>query len=208
MGSLANFFQSAQAQPAQQDLASLLPKPPGVSGGAARMLPLQQLLPQQAGQQFGFLQNNNVQTVFNPAKGQGYAETWPAAETGDPSWPRPANLPLGVNGVEVKQRNFTPSDYAGEVFSHIDPRGIGYANQLVQGMSPQQLDALKGQSADYGMSIKMGMPEDAALRNAGMSAVRGSVFGQWPQQAIDALQLTPEQQALMAQAKNYAITGR
>lgn len=183
---------TAAAPPAQQPL-------PGVDVGA---------IVSGATQKYGFLKNNSVQAIVNLKQGEGYAETWPASEPGAPDWPRPKNLPMGTNGVEIKAKDFGPEDYAAEVFSHVDPVGIKAADAFTRSLSKDQIAKLKAESRDYEMSKKMGMSEDLALRNAGMAAVRGYVFGQWPEAAFKSIGLTGQQKAGLEKAKSYAINGK
>ena len=164
-------------------------------------------LTQSASDQYKFLANHDIITIVNLKDNEGYAETWPADEPGDPSWPRPETIPMGKAGVEIKRKDFNANDYAAEVFSHVDQKGISYANKLVESLSPAQLDILKQQSADYDMSKKLGMSEELAVRNAGMSALRGFVFGQWPKEAIDHLGLNKSQTKMLEDAQRYAIHG-
>ena len=163
----------------------------------------------QAKSKYGFLAKHNVKTLVNPKKGEGYAETWPADEEGSPDWKRPEQLPMGTHGVEIKDpANFSPDDYAAEVFSHVDKTGIQAAKDLLGSMNKEQIEAMKGSANDYSMSKDMGMSEEDSLRNASMAVLRGYVFGQWPKEAIDELGFNAQQKQILEKAKKYAKTGK
>lgn len=179
---------------------------PGLS--ATTEQPLDKVITAQAAKQYAFLSNHTINTFVNPKQGEGYAETWPADEEGSPEWKRPAELPMGVAGVEIKDpNNFSAKDYAAEVFSHVDPTGVQAANTLLGSMNKEQINTMKGSANDYVMSKDIGMPEEAALQNASMAVLRGYVFDQWPKNAIEELGLSADQMKILDNAKKYAETG-
>lgn len=146
--------------------------------------------------------------LLSLGRGDGYAETWPATEEGDPSYPRPAEFPIGRTGVQVFRPDaFGPSDLAAE-FLHVDPLANQTRSQLLQSLTAQQLDQLKRSSADYTETIRMGEPESKALSNAADSAMRGYTVGQWPAEANAAMGYSPDQKAMLDALKSYMTYGR
>lgn len=157
---------------------------------------------------YGFLKNLGMQVVENPREGDMYAETWPAGEPGSADYPRPQSIPLEINGVEVlRPDQFSEDDLAGEGF-HIDPEARRVSDYLATTFTPEQLDALKGNAADYEQSIQMGMDEDQALQNSVDSLVRGYVMGQWPPEAIESMGLDEDQRGALESLRAYALTGQ
>jgi hypothetical protein len=66
---------------------------------------------------------------------------------------------MGRVGVQVfKPEKFTASDLAAE-FLHVDPKANAARDALRKSMTPEQLQRLKRESADYSESIRMGQPE-------------------------------------------------
>jgi hypothetical protein len=163
---------------------------------------------QQAVAEYPFIASHGP--VLTMGKGEGYAETYPIGETGAPmpggGFSRPASLPINKIGIEVyKPDEFTFKDLAGEVL-HGDPVANDTREKLLASLSPEQLDKLKYHALDYEQSIKLGMPEELALRNLGDSAVRGYVLGQFPDKVNKDIGYTKEQQALFDSLQQYMKT--
>lgn len=129
-------------------------------------------------------------------------EGWPAGEEGDPSYPRPRTIPLHQGGAEIGP-NSTPGDVAGEAL-HSDPFANLTRDRLIKTLSPQQIEAMKHESLD----AQEAPNREMMLRNGMDSAMRGSLVGQWPQSAIQKMQYTPEQLAIIQRLSNYMRTGR
>ena len=143
-------------------------------------------------------------------QGEGYAETYPIGETGVPlgnnMFSRPDALPINKLGIEVyKPNEFTYKDLAGEVL-HGDPVANETRQKLLESLSPEQLDKLKYHALDYEQSVKLGMPEELALRNLGDSALRGYVLNQFPEDVNKDIGYTKEQKELFKSLEDYMKT--
>jgi hypothetical protein len=155
--------------------------------------------------QYPFMRQYNP--VVTTGKGPYYAETWPAQETGDASMPRPSDIPIDRNGVQVFQPNsFGPTDLAAE-FLHIDPFANATRNQLLQSLTPQQTQTLQRESNDYGESLKAGQTQQKAMQNATDSAMRGYTVGQWPASANAQMRYSQEQLKMLIALQAYMKQG-
>jgi hypothetical protein len=156
--------------------------------------------------QYPFIDQYNP--LISVGSGEGYAETWPADEAGDASYPRPKEFPMGRVGVQVfKPEKFTASDLAAE-FLHVDPKANAARDALRKSMTPEQLQRLKRESADYSESIRMGQPEDRAVQNAIDSALRGYTTDQWPKEANEKMGYSAKQRQILDGLKRYMVTGK
>lgn len=160
--------------------------------------------------EYPFIAQHNP--VVETGVGQGYAETWPAGETGAPDEygnpTRPKAFPTNKVGIQVFRPNdFTHHDLAGEVL-HVDP----YANEtranLMKSLTPTQIKSLQDQALDYQATIDEGRSHEDALRNATDSAMRGYVLGQWPEEVNVGMAYEPSQKALLESLKSYMKTGK
>jgi hypothetical protein len=143
-------------------------------------------------------------------QGEGYAETYPVGETGFPLgnglFSRPDALPINKLGIEIyKPKEFTYKDLAGEVL-HGDPVANETRQKLLESLSTEQLDKLKYHALDYEQSLKLGMPENLALRNLADSALRGYVLNQFPDKVNQDIGYTKEQKDLFTSLENYMKT--
>lgn len=143
--------------------------------------------------------------VLLPTSKQG-GEGWSIGETGDPSYPRPQGIPLNQAGAEVGPGS-TPADVAGEAL-HADPVANLARQRLLNSLSPTQAAYLKHASLDYGTPGPSSDEQQHAWNNAADSAIRGSVANQWPQSAIDGMQYTPAQNAIIDDLNGYMRTGK
>ena len=148
--------------------------------------------------------------VLTMGQGEGYAETYPIGETGAPlfggGFSRPAALPINKLGIEVyKPDEFTYKDLAGEVL-HGDPVANQVREQLLSSLTPEQLDKLKFHALDYEQSLKLGMPEELALRNLADSALRGYVLNQFPEEVNKDIGYTEKQKELLKGLEDYMKT--
>jgi hypothetical protein len=157
---------------------------------------------------YGFLKNLGMQVKVNPRQDTGmYAETWPAEEPGSNEAPRPSDIPLNVHGVEIfKPDQFNEDDLAGEAL-HVDPVARRTSTALTKSLSDAQIERLAIHSNDYEQSLKLGMSQEDAMRNAVDSMIRGYVVGQWPKEVIDDIGLRPEQLERLEALREYANSG-
>jgi len=166
-------------------------------------------------QQYPFVKYQNPVVTVSPRDKQtwGYAETWFPGDKGWQGTPqqgyvaRPSGIPINRVGVDVYQPNqFSPSDLAGEML-HPDKTANQFRQLMLKSLTPRQLSILQEQP-DYTGSIQGGAPHVEALNNAVDSFMRGYTVGQWPKQAIDEMQLSPEQNKWMQGLKTYMMAPR
>lgn len=148
--------------------------------------------------------------VLTMGQGEGYAETYPIGETGAPlptgGFSRPPSLPINKIGIEVyKPNEFTYKDLAGEVL-HGDPVANQVREQLLNSLTPEQLDKLKFHALDYEQSLKLGMPEELALRNLADSALRGYVLNQFSEEVNKDIGYNEKQKELLKGLEEYMKT--
>jgi hypothetical protein len=160
--------------------------------------------------EYPFIATHNP--IVTVGSGEGFAETWPAGETGAPDKAgnptRPKMFPMDKTGIEVyKPNNFTFHDLAGELL-HIDPRAAKVRDYLLKTYRPDQWDKLKRHALDYDESIKRGMKEDWAKQNAIDSAIRGYVVRQWPEEIDRDLSYSEDQKEMLEALKKYIKTGK
>ena len=156
--------------------------------------------------EYGFVNLHNP--VVDVGSGNGYAETYIPGDVGSKSEPRPENFPVDKTGIMVfKPNDFTHHDLAGELL-HVDPYANEVRGKLLNSMTDKQKETLKNTSGDYSYSIKLGMSEDDALRNATDAAIRGYTIGQWPKDANDALGYTKPQTDMLNSLQDYMKTGK
>jgi hypothetical protein len=163
-------------------------------------------------QQYPFIASHDVSLATHPKdkKDWGYAETW---TPGDAGWQgtqaqgyvnRPSEFPLKGLGIDIyNPAGMGVNDIAGEVM-HGDARANAARDVLTQSLTEQQKNILR-QQGDYQMT---NAPEDIKMRNAADSMMRGYVVGQWPKEAIDEMQLSPNQRANLDSLKQYMTTGK
>lgn len=154
--------------------------------------------------QYPYLKKHNLKVTVG--KGEGYAETWHPGDPGDANYPRDPRIPLNQAGVTVyKPDQFGPSDLAAEGL-HLDPVSKMIRQRMLASLTPEQAANLQ-KSGDYRMSVDRGMTPDQAMSNGVDAALRGQVFGQWPDDANKRMKYTPEQQGLLNTLKRYVTTG-
>ena len=172
--------------------------------------------------EYPFLKDTKFHVKDNTGKGLlGYLEAWPEDEIGAPEHPRPEEFPLGEAGIELRKDmgDATNTNIAADLFSHIVPEGVALADGLANLLSKEQLHNVRGGSIDYVEKLKEGernvginpnynyktMEEvqKAADEVATQGLARGVWFNQWPQKAIDDLNLTTEQKDYIDQANMY-----
>ena len=151
---------------------------------------------------YKFVDALNIKRIDTPQDGKGYAETWSAGEEGTPETPRPVELPIDQNGVQV----FRPDAYdenmhAGEAL-HLDPVANKYRAAILETLIPDQIDLLK-QVPDYRVGNGN---EQQRLQSAVDSAIRGAVVGQWPKSEVDSF-FSPEQRAALDELLQYMHSG-
>lgn len=160
--------------------------------------------------EYPFIAQHNP--IVETGVGPGYAETWPAGETGAPDEygnpTRPKAFPTNKVGVQIFRPNdFTHHDLAGEML-HVDPYATDTRAKLMESLTPEQIKNLQQQSNDYAATLEEGRPHEDALRNATDAAVRGYVLGQWPQEANQSMGYSGPQRALLESLKSYTKTGK
>ena len=168
-----------------------------------------------AEKEYPFIKQHNPVVVDRPelrskvgSQYRGYAETFPIDEQGKPTDPRSKTLPIERPGVEVYNTDdFRSSDLAGEIM-HIDKYANEVRERLQASLTPAQIKTLKGTAADYKMSLDENMSEDAAMRNATDSAMRGYVVNQWPDKQNKEMNYSEDQLKLLNNLKKYTKTGK
>src|SRR6478736_4433619 len=103
-------------------------------------------------QQFPVLRNLGVGYTDSPGQSGDMLEFWPPDETGDPSYPRPAALPMGQPGIQNFSPDTQPADVMGDVASHymrdFDPRVKATYEGLAGSLTPDQRGML-GEQYNY-----------------------------------------------------------
>jgi hypothetical protein len=181
--------------------------PQGMVTGNARL--------QAAQEEYPFIKQHNPVVVDRPksdlvkqSNDRGYAETFVTGETGKPSDPRSKTLPAERPGIEVYRTNdFKNNDLAGELM-HQDKFANKIRGQLQNSLTPAQIRTLKDNAGDYKMSLDENMSEDAAMRNATDSAMRGYVVNQWPDKYNKEMNYSKDQLKLLNSLKDYTKTGK
>ena len=175
--------------------------------------------------QFPFMKNNNVGVKINHNRpgSFGYLEAYGPGETGrpvgyngpdDPGQLRPKEFPIDGSGIEVYSPEVTPSDLAGDVFTHTDQVGERMSGDLAATITDGQKEEMNRQYLDYSHTINNpNRPdrEEAALANGTDSMMRTSVFNQGGPNAVRGLErfnLNVEQQNIMNNADQYVRTGK
>ena len=154
--------------------------------------------------EYKFLKNLNIKRIDTPdPSNEDYAETWPAGEKGTSDRPRPSEIPLNQNGVQVfKPDQFDNKMMAGEAL-HIDPVAQRYQQQFAATLTPDQIKGIK-EDNDY----KQANTDEAAKMRSGVASImRGYLVGQWPKEEIDKF-LTPAQKTMLDQLGQYMRTGQ
>ena len=174
--------------------------------------------------QFPFMKNNNVGVKINHNRpgSFGYLEAYGPGETGrpvgyngpdDPGQLRPKEFPIDGSGIEVYSPEVTPSDLAGDVFTHTDPVGERMSRSLASTFNEEQKNEMNNQYLDYSHTINnKNRPnrEEAALQNGTDSLMRTSVFDQGGPKAAESLKefnFDIAQQNILGKAKFYTKTG-
>jgi hypothetical protein len=169
-----------------------------------------------AGLNYKFVKNNDFDTVYSTDTGKDYRylETYPPDEPGAPHDPRPIDqLPMGRYGIEIFNRNVSPLDLAGDVFSHIDPAGQRYGHELEKTINERQLGKLKDNynAYDNTMAQKNVLnKEEKARLNSVSALLRTTALGQDEDKMTEDLldyKFNVEQQNILNNAKNYVKSG-
>lgn len=157
----------------------------------------------EAAKTYPFLRNHDMAYMATPRANEGFAETWPAGETGTPDRPRPNQFPIERPGIQVfKPKQFSSNDIAGEAL-HIDPVVARVQQKLAPTLSQDQWAELR-QQPDY----EMGDGDTKQRENSAIAAaVRGYAVKQWPQEAIDRF-WKPDQRAVLDGLTRYMSTGK
>ncbi len=146
--------------------------------------------------------NAGVQFTYNPNNSGNMLEYWPKGETGDSSYPRPGNIPIARNGIDINSSQTRPSDIAGDITSHqlvqTDPVIKNMYHQFNKSLTPEQEQFMGRQYAESGDE----RPYEQWRETAGLPAYfRGYAFDQW---GPDSKQFyTPEQLQMFDGMKTY-----
>lgn len=153
----------------------------------------------QAAQTYGFVRKNNPVVITTPQSDRGYAETWHPGDKGDEKYPRPKEIPLDRNGVQIfRPDKFSADDLAGEML-HVDPKAQQASDAFAKSLTSAQLAQVK-ETPDYQQE---NTDESAKLRSGVDSVIRGYVVGQWPQKALNEFGFTSEQKKILDDLKQY-----
>lgn len=146
--------------------------------------------------------------VLTIGNGEGYAETWQKDEEGAPDQPRPYELPMDKLGIEIRNpKEFSHHDLAGEVL-HADEYANSVRDKLHGSLTDKQKAVLKEEALDYEQSIKEGMSEKDAWRNATDSAMRGYTLNQFPEETNKRINYNAEQLKMLDGLRSYMTTGK
>ena len=173
---------------------------------------------------FPFMKRNNIHLEVSPNRpgSFGYLEAFPPGETGRPAGyfgsddvglSRPPSFPINETGIEIYDMNVSPSDLAGDVFTHLDKQGEYISNALADTINDSQKEEMGRQYLDYYNTINdlnRKDREEAALKNGIDALIRTSVFSQGGPNAVrdlDRFNFNIEQRNLLDNAKNYTKTG-
>lgn len=162
-----------------------------------------------AQQQYPILRDKGILFTDSPGTQTGnMLEAWPPDETGDPSYPRPKEFPMGQYGIQNFSRETTPNDVAGDVVSHFlvnsDPSLKPLYEQFTKTFdTPEGQDRLR-QDYSYARANEgeRRTMKDWAQADRIPAYLRGRVFGQFPERAQTAA-YTPDQIQILDQIKAY-----
>lgn len=168
----------------------------------------------QARSQYPVLKNYDYGYVENFQPNAGFLEHWEPDDPGaEPTGPedlnrlRPAELPMGKHGLEIRDQSTSPGYVAADIVSHhlkdVDPVVKGTYQQLQNSMTPKQQAKLREQYtyAQEHEGAKESF-EDWKERDGLPGWLRGYAFQQWPKDFTDAY-YTPEQRASLDKMVEY-----
>jgi len=149
---------------------------------------------------------SGVQFTYNSNDSGNMLEYWPKGETGDPSYQRPANIPIQKNGIDINSSQTRPADIAGDIVSHqlvyTDPVvKQTYAN-FQKSMTPEQHKIMRDQYTYARQNEGEKRSFNEWRDTSGMPAYfRGYTFDQWGPDSKS--YYTPEQLQMLDSMKGY-----
>ena len=168
-------------------------------------------------QDYPYLQDKDLNVVYNPDREQGMLEFYPPGEVGSEKYPRPEQFPIEKFGVDIRSPMTRPIDVLGDYVSHYgiytDPVLMASYKEIEKSLTGEQKGFLKRQYEDYKRGYfvdeggnKVSLPKtkesfEEWLDLSGLPGFyRGNLFNQWE----DSEQFyTPRQLELFKQAKQY-----
>jgi len=167
-----------------------------------------------AQQQYPILRDKGILFTDTPNTQTGnMLEAWPPDETGDPSYPRPKEFPMGQYGIQNFSPETTPNDVAGDVVSHFlvnsDPALKPLYEQFTKTFdTPEGQDRLRQDYSYARQNEGERRPmKDWAQADRIPAYLRGRVFKQFPEKAQtgaytpDQIQILDQIQALIQGGK-------
>lgn len=154
-------------------------------------------------EKYPYLKDKGIDFIYTPNAGAGrMLEFWPPDEQGDPSSPRPKELPIGRSGVQAFKSGVSPEDVLGDYVSHYGVTKDPQLAQLYQQFQASVPDSVMRQRYAYHVqNLGEKRPYDQWLKQTGMPEYfRGYTFNQWQ----DAQKMySPDQLKILDQVKAY-----
>lgn len=157
----------------------------------------------QAVAQYPYLANKNIAYVntYDPTDTR-MLESWPAGESGDKQYPRPAQIPIDQFGIQNISSKTRPIDVLGDYVSHDAVNKDPYLQRAYQAFEQSLPPTLLKKRYEYAVK-KEGerRPYDEWKTASGLPEYfRGYTFDQWP----DAKQMYGKEQIqILDQIKQY-----
>jgi hypothetical protein len=184
-----------------------------------------QMLFEKAKKEYPYLSGQDIAYDYTPIEKAGFLETFDPVETGDPNNPltqRPANIPLGQYGIQVRSPQATPAMIMGDAISHVfnqvnpktgqpvDPAYYQLYQQFVNTMqTPEWQQRLakdyeteKEQLAKEKSNLDLGTFQHYIQNNRIPAYMRGYVMKQWDDDWNKSW-MSPQQQQILDQIKSY-----
>lgn len=137
-----------------------------------------------AKERFPILGEMDLGVKYNPGAYQVFLESWPGDEEGTPDHPRPAEFPLGKQGVEIYNPQTSIFDIMADVTSHFlkdsDPTVNQHYRTFEKSLTKEQHEILKEQYAYHKENYGEKRPYDDWYEHTGLPGYfRGYAFKQW-----------------------------
>lgn len=181
--------------------------------------------------EYPYLANKEIPLVYTPGQGAGYLETWGREETGSEQDKRPAGLPLGSHGIQIRNPETGPKEILGDYLSHVasqvdpktgepeDPGFYKMYKDFEKTMSTPEMkkrlekdykfekreqEKLKEEGKPY---LDIGTKEHYIQNNRIPAYMRGYVTDQWDPEWNQSW-MTSKQKRIMDKMKDYVKGGQ